>query len=91
LSARDITPIVATAATSRCYGSPKPLCKAVDQEAGHARRDLSPDEVAARLAWIDAHAGCIHIPAEQAMELAMEEWIAEENLAASQNGRPGNE
>jgi hypothetical protein len=51
-----------------------------EERAGRARRDLSPNEVADRLAWIDAHAGCIHIPAEQAMELAMDEWIAEENL-----------
>jgi hypothetical protein len=34
----------------------------------------------ARLQWIDAHAGCIHIATEQAMELAMGEWISEENL-----------
>lgn len=59
---------------------PEWLALTVDERAGRTRRDLSPDEVAARLQWIDAHAGCIHIAAEQAMELAMDEWIAEENL-----------
>lgn len=40
----------------------------------------SPDEIAARLQWIDEHAGSITLPAAQSLELAMDDGIGEENL-----------
>lgn len=51
-----------------------------EEQAGHARRNLTPDEIVPRLRWIDEHAGCIRLPVDQAREIAMDEWIAEENL-----------
>jgi hypothetical protein len=51
-----------------------------EEQAGHARRNLTPDEIVPRLRWIDEQAGCIRLPVDQAREIAMDEWIAEENL-----------
>ncbi len=63
-----------------CLDDPEWIALTLDERAGRARHNLTPDEIAARLQWIDEQAGCIHLPPEQALEIAMDDWIAEENI-----------
>ncbi len=50
------------------------------ERAGWSKRNLTPEEKASRLQWIDDNAGRVALPLEQAIEIAMDPLLAEENL-----------
>lgn len=53
---------------------------ASDEYNSHVMPKPSPEEIESRLKWLDEHVGCIQLSAKQAMEIAMDDWIGEENL-----------
>lgn len=59
---------------------PEWLALTPQERAGWSKRNLTPEEKASRLQWIDNNAGRIALPLEQAMEIAMDPLLAEENL-----------
>lgn len=79
-AAQEIADLDADAGWGDLENDPEWLALTPEERAGQARRDLTPDEIASRLEWIDANAGCIHLPADEAMRIAMDAWLAEENL-----------
>lgn len=41
---------------------------------------LAPEELQARLDWVEANWGALRLSEEQALEIAMSDWLLEENL-----------